>query len=157
VRRARNYFKVEELDTIVDASQATGLLQQAGRAGTALLAVTPHQDLLLHTPRADGAIFEGLSLRQQSLDVVQLHRVLLERVLGLSAESIRNQENLAYVRDTGEAIQRVRGGGANVAFLMNPVRIGQVRDVAFAGEVLPQKSTDFYPKLLTGLTIYGLD
>jgi len=157
VRRARNYFKVKELDTIVDASQATSLLQQAGRAGTSLLAVTPHQDLLLHTPRADGAIFEGLSLRQQSLDVVQLHRVLLERVLGLSAESIRNQENLAYVRDTGEAIQRVRGGGANVAFLMNPVRIGQVRDIAFAGEVLPQKSTDFYPKLLTGLTIYALD
>jgi uncharacterized protein (DUF1015 family) len=156
-RRARNYFRLEEVDTTVDASRATGLLEQAGRSGTALLAVTPDQDLLLHTPRADGAIFEGFSLRQQSLDVVQLHRVLLESVLGLSEESIRNQENLAYVRDTGEAIRRVRGGGANVAFLMNPVGIGQVRDVAFAGEVLPQKSTDFYPKLLTGLTIYGLD
>ena len=51
---------------------------------------------------------------------------------------------------------RVRSG-ANAAFLMNPARIEQVRDLAFAGEVLPQKSTDFYPKLLSGLTIYALE
>jgi uncharacterized protein (DUF1015 family) len=121
------------------------------------LAITGDRDLLLHTPRSNGEIFQGLSLRQQSLDVVQLHRVLLQTVLELSEESIRNQENLAYVRDAGEAIQRVRGGSANVAFLMNPVRMSQVRDIALAGEVLPQKSTDFYPKLLTGLTVYALD
>jgi uncharacterized protein (DUF1015 family) len=157
VRGARQYFNVEEVDTTVDAPRATGLLQQAGRVGTALLAVCPDRDLLLHTPRGNGHLFAGLSLRQQSLDVVQLHRVLLHEVLGLSEESIRNQENLGYVRDTGEAIQRVRGGGANVAFLMNPVRISQMRDIAFAGEVLPQKSTDFYPKLLTGLTVYALE
>ena len=156
VSRARSYFNIEEADVTVDAARATGLLQRAGRTGTALLAVTPDLDLLLHSPRPNGHLFEGLSLRQQSLDVVQLHRVLLQEVLGLSEESIRNQENLAYVRDTEEAIQRVRAGGANVAFLMNPVRIGQVRDIAFAGEVLPQKSTDFYPKLLTGLTVYAL-
>jgi uncharacterized protein (DUF1015 family) len=157
VRAARQYFNVEEVDTTVDAPRAAGLLQQAGRAGTALLAVCADRDLLLHTPRANGHLLEGLSLRQQSLDVVQLHRVLLQEVLGLSEESIRNQENLAYVRDSGEAIQRVREGGGNIAFLMNPVRTGQVRDIAFAGEVLPQKSTDFYPKLLTGLTVYALD
>jgi len=157
VSRARNYFNVEEVDTTVDAARATGLLQQAGRTGTALLLVTADRDLLLHSPRGNGQLFEGLSPQQQSLDVVQLHRVLLHNVLALSEESIRNQENLAYVRDTAEAIQRVRSGGANIAFLMNPVRIGQVRDIAFAGEVLPQKSTDFYPKLLTGLTVYALD
>jgi len=52
---------------------------------------------------------------------------------------------------------QVRSGTANVAFLMNPVRMEQVRDIAFAGEVLPQKSTDFYPKLLSGFTIYALE
>jgi uncharacterized protein (DUF1015 family) len=88
---------------------------------------------------------------------VQLHKVLLEVVLGLSEESIRNQQNLSYVRDTGEALNAVRAGHADVAFLMNPCRIQQVRDIAFAGEVLPQKSTDFYPKLLSGLTIYDLE
>ena len=89
--------------------------------------------------------------------MVQLHKVLLESVLALSEESIRNQENISYVRDVGEAIHRVRTGGANVAFLMNPVRMAQVRDIAFNGEVLPQKSTDFFPKLLSGLTVYALE
>ena len=68
---------------------------------------------------------------------------------------MRNQEHVKYERDAAEAISWVRQG-ANVAFLMNPARIEQVRDVAFSGEVLPQKSTDFYPKLLSGLTVYAL-
>ncbi len=93
---------------------------------------------------------------QRELDVVQLHRVLLEGVLGISEEAIRNQENVRYERDAFEAISWVRQG-ANVAFLMNPAKIEQVRDIAFNGEVLPQKSTDFYPKLLSGLTIYALE
>ena len=101
-------------------------------------------------------MFPGLSIRQQALDVVQLHKVLLEGVLKLSEESIRDQQNLSYIRDAGEALAATRTG-ANISFLMNPCRISQVGDIAFAGEVLPQKSTDFYPKLLSGLTIYALD
>ena len=89
--------------------------------------------------------------------MVQLHKVLLENVLGLSEESIRNQQNLSYVRDAAEALASVRSGAANIAFLMNPCRMDQVRDIAFAGEVLPQKSTDFFPKLLSGLTLYALE
>jgi len=89
--------------------------------------------------------------------VVQLHKNLLEGVLGLSEESIRNQENLSYLREAAEAMERVRQGSAQIAFLMNPCPVKQVRDVAFAGEVMPQKSTDFYPKLLSGLTAYALD
>jgi uncharacterized protein (DUF1015 family) len=89
--------------------------------------------------------------------VVVLHRVLLQKVLGLSEESIREQRNLAYVRDAAEAMQRVRDQQADAAFLMEPVRIEQMRDVAFAGEVMPQKSSDFYPKLLSGLAGYALD
>jgi uncharacterized protein (DUF1015 family) len=88
---------------------------------------------------------------------VVLHRVLLQKVLGISEESIREQRNLAYIRDAGEALARVRDGKAEVAFLMNPVRIEQMHDVAFAGEVMPQKSTDFYPKMLSGLAGYALD
>ena len=65
--------------------------------------------------------------------------------------------DLSYVRDPEEALGTVRTAGANVAFLMNPCRMEQVRDIAFAGEVLPQKSTDFFPKLLSGLTIYALE
>ena len=98
----------------------------------------------------------GLSPRQQALDVVQLHKCLLEGVLKLSEESIRNQQNLSYLRDASEALVQVCTGAANIAFLMNPCPVLQVRDVAFAGEVMPQKSTDFYPKLLSGLTAYAL-
>jgi uncharacterized protein (DUF1015 family) len=154
---SRKSFTVDEIDSGLDATRAASLLQEAGRRGTSLLAVTANRNFLLHTPRASDSLFAGLSPRQQALDVVQLHKVLLESVLGLSEESIRHQENISYLRDAGEALDRVRSGGANIAFLMNPARMEQVRDIAFAGDVLPQKSTDFYPKLLTGLTTYALD
>jgi uncharacterized protein (DUF1015 family) len=92
---------------------------------------------------------------------VQLHKCLLEGVLKLSEESIRNQQNLSYVREAAEAIAAVRGKGngkqaADIAFLMNPCPVQKMREVALAGEVMPQKSTDFYPKLLSGLTAYAL-
>jgi uncharacterized protein (DUF1015 family) len=156
--RARAYFSVEEVDASIDAPRANAILREAGHAGTALLGVTANRAFLFDTPKAIGSgILAGLSLRQQSLDVVQLHKCMLEGVLGISEEAIRDQQNISYVRDTAEALDRVRSSGANVAFLMNPVRMQQVRDIAFAGEVLPQKSTDFYPKLLSGLTIYALE
>lgn len=155
---ARRFFDLEEVDVGIDAARATAILRQAGHAGTALLAVTAERAFLLHTPKAIGTrLFENLSLRQQALDVVQLHKCLLEGVLKISDESIRNQENVSYCREIAEALSQVQSGKVQVAFLINPVRIGQVRNIAFAGEVLPQKSTDFYPKLLSGLTIYALD
>ena len=158
LERGRSYFSVEEVDPSIDASRAVAILRAAGKAGTALIAVTANRAFLFDTPRAlASSLFQGLSLRQQSLDVVQLHKCLLEGVLGISEDAIREQKNISYIRDAGEAMARVREGAANVAFLMNPVRMQQVRDIAFAGEVLPQKSTDFYPKLLSGLTIYALE
>jgi uncharacterized protein (DUF1015 family) len=153
----REYFNVEEVDSSVDAARATAILREAGHVGTALLAAASSRVFLLHTPKAPPSLFPGLSVRQQALDVVQLHKVLLENVLGLSEESIRNQQNLSYIRESSEALALVRNGKADVAFLMNPCRMEQVRDIAFAGEVLPQKSTDFYPKLLSGLTLYALE
>jgi hypothetical protein len=155
---SRDFFEVEEIDPALDAARATAILRERGRAGTALLAITANGAFVLHSPKPAGAkFFAGLSLRQQSLDVVQLHKCLLEGVLQLSEESIRNQQNLAYLREASEALGQVRKGAADIAFLMNPCRVQQVRDIAFAGEVMPQKSTDFYPKLLSGLTAYALD
>ncbi len=156
--KAGIYFSVEEVDTSIDAARASAILREAGRLGTALLAVAADRVFLLDRPKPAGSqIFAGLSVRQQALDVVQLHKCLLEQALGISEEAIREQKNVRYLRDIGEAMDQVRRGAANLAFLMNPVRMQQVRDIAFAGEVLPQKSTDFYPKLLSGLTIYALD
>src|ERR1700722_2102036 len=158
VRKSGEFFEINEVDPGIDAVQIAAILCDEGNNGTALLAVTASRALLLHHPKPFGAhLLSKLSPRQNALDVVQLHKILLEGVLGLSEESIRNQQNISYMRDAAEALAQVRTDAANIVFFMNPCRIKQVRDVAFAGEVMPQKSTDFYPKLLSGLTIYALD
>jgi uncharacterized protein (DUF1015 family) len=155
---AKEYFAIEEVDPELAADKAVAILGDKGRSGTVLLAVTAGRAFLLYSPKpATSKFLHGLSDRQQSLDVVQLHKCLLEGVLQLSEESIRNQQNLSYLRDAAEAIHQVRKREADIAFLMNPCPVQAVRDVAFAGEVMPQKSTDFYPKLLSGLAAYALD
>ena len=63
------------------------------------------------------------------------------------------QRNLRYTRDFSEALESVRGGESQCAFFVNPTRVEEIRDVAAAGEKMPQKSTYFYPKLITGLVM----
>ena len=156
LKSAQAFFDVERLE-VSDATEATAHLAAAGRDRTALLAVTGGGSYLLRARSADvEKNLSTLSSHQRGLDVVVLHKLVLEGAMGISEEAIREQRYISYLRDAGEAVARVRDG-ANVAFLMNPVRVEQVRDTAFAGEVLPQKSTDFYPKLLSGLTIYALE
>ena len=149
-------FEVEDLGAMDHLERALVQLREQGRNRTTILAATAHACFLL-SARSDAHSqkLAGLSERQRALDVVQLHKLVLEEALGMSEEDIRDQKHLKYVRDAHEAADQVRAG-ANVAFLMNPVRIEQMRDIAFAGDVLPQKSTDFYPKMLSGLTIYSL-
>jgi uncharacterized protein (DUF1015 family) len=154
---ASEFFSVEEADASINAARATVMLREAAHTGTSLLAVGRDRVFLLSRPKAQSSAFGNLSLRQQGLDVVQLHKLLLEGALGISEEAIGNQQNVTYIRDAAEAMAAVRDGRADVAFLMNPARMTHIRDIAFAGEVLPQKSTDFYPKLLSGLTIYALE
>jgi uncharacterized protein (DUF1015 family) len=150
-------FEVEDIGPLTETEDALERLRQAGKDRTALLAVTSYGGFLLRSRselKWNGAT--GLSERQRALDVVQLHKLVLEGALGLSEDDIRDQKHLRYQRDAREAVNEV-AQGANAVFLMNPVRMEQVRDLAFAGEVLPQKSTDFYPKLLSGLVGYSLE
>ena len=155
MRGAHPYFEVNAAGSQMEAPQVVALLQAAGKEGPAIAAFTSGGVFLMRARAGDAdGLLAGVSPRQRGLDVVRLHKVLLEHVLGVSEQAVREERHLAYVRDAAEAMARVRSG-ANVAFLMNPVRIELVRDIAFAGEVLPQKSTDFYPKLLSGLTVYA--
>lgn len=87
-------------------------------------------------------------------DVQVLHRDILGEVLNITEEAVRNESYLQYVRGIDAAVEKVHGGNAQVAFLLEPTTVEQVAEVAFSGGVMPQKSTDFYPKLLSGLTIY---
>jgi uncharacterized protein (DUF1015 family) len=153
--RLKKYFAIEDLGPYAQA--AVDRLRDEGLAGTALLAATADSAYLLRAlPNQQSDALARQSAQQRALDVVQLHKLILEETLGMSEEDIRNQKHLKYVREANDAVDEVRSG-ANVAFLMNPVRMQQVRDIAFSGEVLPQKSTDFFPKLLSGLTIYSLE
>jgi uncharacterized protein (DUF1015 family) len=152
---AAQFFAVESLPPSADP--ATVALREAGAHGTTILAATASGQYLLRARPADSDRFlADLSPQQRLLDVVQLHRVLLQHVLGISEHDIRELKHIEYLRDPAEALIRVREG-ADLAFLMNPVRIAQLRDVAFSGQVMPQKSTDFYPKMLSGIAIYALD
>jgi uncharacterized protein (DUF1015 family) len=149
-------FDVEDLGPLLEVEAALERMRQAGKDRTALLAVTSHGGFLLRSRPDIHWNGTSLSERQRALDVVQLHKLVLEGALGLSEDDIREQKHLKYQRDALEAVNQVRQG-ANAAFLMNPARVEQVRNIAFGGEVLPQKSTDFYPKLLSGLVAYSLE
>ncbi|MGA3262863.1 MAG: DUF1015 domain-containing protein [Terracidiphilus sp.] len=154
-RAAKKFFTVETLP----AADASGYVETLGKQqGTAFVAVTRSGALLLRSkPDAVAAALAHLPERQRQLDLSCLHSIVLERLLGLDAEKVLEQTNIRYLRDAAEAVVQVRSGEANVAFLTNPVTMEQLREVAFAGEVMPQKSTDFFPKLLSGLTIYALE
>jgi uncharacterized protein (DUF1015 family) len=109
-------------------------------------------------PQAEIAqILPGLSALQRQLDVVLLHQGILEPVLGITPHAVTAEANLTYEREASVAIEAVDRGAAQIVFLLNPVDVELVMKVATAGEVMPQKSTDFYPKLLSGITMYRVD
>ena len=158
VKSARELYEVHELG-VIDAPRAATLLADSGKKAVSFVAVTKQGSFLMAAKTGSEAhIPSDFSARQRKLDVVNLHSLLLEKALGISHEQVTNQQHIRYLRGAEEAFTTVKTDPeVNVAFLMNPVSIEQVREIAFAGEVLPQKSTDFYPKLLSGLTIYSLD
>ena len=102
----------------------------------------------------DPACFRDEPEQERSLDVVILHQAMLGQALGISEEDVRDEKNIRYVRGFQPAVDEVRSGKAQAAFLLRPVEVAKVAEIAFAGGVMPQKSTDFYPKLLSGLTMY---
>jgi len=138
---------VERLGEVGLERPTLGVYAQPARL--ALLRLRKHADLARLLPDLPSSL--------HSLDVVILHRLLLEGVLGISRQAVLEESNLRYVRELEVATAEVDQGKAQLCFLMNPTPIAAVRDNALAGIPMPQKSTDFYPKLLSGLTIYWLD
>jgi uncharacterized protein (DUF1015 family) len=115
-----------------------------------------HLSLLKKEPALE-ALLPGVSPAQRKLDVVLLHRLVLERGLGITADAVKTEKNITYEREMDAAIADVDRGRAQICFLLNSVDVETVAEMAMAGEVLPQKSTDFFPKLMSGITMYRLE
>lgn len=102
-------------------------------------------------------LFPGKSAVYRQLDVSILHTLVLEKLLHIDRENLANQKNLVYTRSMEEAMEAVDRGQADCAFLINPTRVEEIAQVAANGEKMPQKSTYFYPKLITGLVMNLLE
>ncbi|CAN5606474.1 DUF1015 domain-containing protein [soil metagenome] len=151
ITRASRYFTITELAT-------PDISALANTKGTAIIAATGDGNYLLTAkPDAIAEVLTDISPRQAQLDVVQLHRIILDKLLRLDQETITRLGNVRYIRDAEEATGLVAKGDADIAFLIKPITLDQLKDVSLSGDVMPQKSTDFYPKLLSGLAIYALD
>jgi uncharacterized protein (DUF1015 family) len=92
----------------------------------------------------------------RTLDVTVLHELFIERVLGIDKTAVERKENIDYLRDPQPGYEAVAKGKAQFLLLMNPTRIEQVRACTAAGEKMPQKSTDFYPKVVSGLVMMSV-
>ena len=103
------------------------------------------------------ATVSGKSETYKHLDVTVLHKLILEKHLGIDAESMHDQKNLVYTRNAHEAIKAVQNGDFECVFLMNPTKVSEIKEIAQANEKMPQKSTFFWPKLVTGIVINRFD
>jgi uncharacterized protein (DUF1015 family) len=142
LRRAAADFKASEIDSVDRLREAWD-----ERTDRSIIGAAIGRRLFLLEHRA----------ARGELDVRVLHERLLAKALGIAEDAVRDEKHLRYVRGIETAVEAARTGAAQVAFLLKPTSIEQVAHTSFDGGVMPQKSTDFYPKLLSGLTIYKLD
>jgi uncharacterized protein (DUF1015 family) len=164
LKQLSEFFDVREVPLEGTAARRASIVREqlafAGVSGRAIGAYGGGDTVALLVLKQDADLPRALpnaSPRQRELDVVLLHDYILDKGLGISAEAVRQETNTRYERETAAAMSAVVEGRAQVSFLLNPVRVEQVMEMALAGEVLPQKSTDFYPKMLSGVTIYRLE
>jgi uncharacterized protein (DUF1015 family) len=147
----REHFEIEEV---------TG--ERADPAGVEGVGVFGYLDsdralrLRLRDPGVVDAALDGRSEAYRRLDAVILEELILKGTLAMSPDDIAAKRGLGYAKGAEEARGAIRDGDYDAAFLLRPTPVGQVREVAAAGETMPPKSTFFYPKLLTGIVFNPL-
>jgi hypothetical protein len=166
VQGARAAFDVEELPAGIGAEDILDAVRKAGQrgptvaaAGGSLAGGANRVAVLTLRPGADAShpVLSQKPAVLRATDVTVLHAAVLEHLLGITPEAQAAKTNLWYPQDARAALADVRSGRGQVLFLMNATPVAQVRAAAEAGEVMPQKSTFFYPKVATGLAIHTLD
>lgn len=154
IEKCKEYFDITLHDNISTAEEKLATLYNEGKKAFALYTGDKKYYLLvLKDAEVMKKLLPDMSDAYCQLDVSILHSLVLERLFGIDKENMANQKNLTYTKILDEAIKAVDDKKANCAFILNPTRVSEIRDVALAGEKMPQKSTYFYPKLITGLVM----
>jgi uncharacterized protein (DUF1015 family) len=162
LRNAHDAFEVHDLARGVEADVALRELALAGKGGPSFVAAAGDGRVALLTLRGDLDLAAHPTLGREpavlrKTDVAVLHAAILEHILGITPQAQAAKTNLYYPQDARGALAELRAGKGNALFLMNATPVAEVRQVAEAGEVMPQKSTFFYPKVPTGLAVHTLD
>jgi uncharacterized protein (DUF1015 family) len=143
VRKVPNQDLLQEMEDLADSSNR--IFGVALPGGVGLLLTLDNLDEALKFIDGEG------SERLKLLDVTILHELIFGKILGL-----HGLEFFSYTRDPDEALAAVENG-ADAAFLMNPPSVEDMRQIALGGEKMPQKSTYYYPKILSGLVLWSLN
>ena len=151
----KNYFDVQPLQAGA-AALTHFLAEEGGPARIGLHLPGQSYGLTLRPDDAQSAMDASKSAAYNALDVSALHRLILENELGVDADKLAAGAHVAYTIHAGEAVEKVESGAAQAAFLLRATPTKQVAQVADAGDKMPQKSTYFYPKLMTGLVLRPL-
>lgn len=158
---ARDHFNITELDASGRLSGKSAefveALERAGKSAPSIGMASGDSDKLYILSLKDGAMDGETSPDIEGplgdLDVVVLTRMILEKLLGMDNQARDMAHLISYNSDTNDVLNQIQAGGYRVAFLLNPTKVEQVKAVAEAGLIMPRKSTFFYPKVLTGLTM----
>ncbi len=174
-RSLASTFAVERLGAEANAGAGTGSGSTPGVAEAARAAIAAYlrdnprwafglwgpgfdapYGLQLANPAAARGAAPGHSAAYQELDVTILQSLVLEKELGITPEDMAAERHVTFFKDPTEAFVRLEAGDYQAGFFVNPTGLDQVRQIAFGGERMPQKTTFFYPKLPTGLVFYDL-
>ena len=152
------YFTVETLDGDENSNMLQTRLAQAGTEQPSLIVGVERQNWLLRLNEQGRQRMQasGHSAAWNELDVAIAHTLIIEDILGLNEQDMAAGTHLRYTRDADLAITDVQAGAAQAAIVLNATRVRQICDVAEADDRMPQKSTYFYPKLITGLVMNPL-
>ena len=158
LEKCREYFEVTEYDDINSAEEVLMGLYKEGKKAYAFYSGNKKYNLLvLKDMQVIRELLPNASSATQQLDVTVLHTLVLEKIFGIDADNMAKQINLTYTKIFDEAVESVDSGKVQCAFILNPTRVSEIRDVASNGEKMPQKSTYFYPKMITGMVMNKLD
>lgn len=154
----KEYFDVtEHSDINTIESTLMELYNQGKKAYAFYCGGSNYKLLVLKDTNIIKKLLPNASTATQQLDVTILHTLILEKIFGIDAENMAKQINLTYTKIFDEAISSVQQGNSQCAFILNPTRVSEIREVASNGEKMPQKSTYFYPKMITGLVMNQLE